>query len=75
MQSVHLLLSNKGVKKITRISKIQGDIWKLEHDMKKFVEKSTGKKLDIQIYEFAGVIKIRGDYVNRVKEWMNVKGF
>jgi len=75
MQSVHLLLCNKRVRKITRINKIQGDIWMLEHDMKEFIEKNVGEKLATQINEYAGTIKIRGDYVKRVKEWMDVKGF
>ncbi|KAH0954321.1 hypothetical protein HN011_005515 [Eciton burchellii] len=75
MQSVHLLLCNKGVRKITRINKIQGDIWMLEHDIKEFIEKNVGEKLATQINEYAGTIKIRGDYVNRIKEWMDMKGF
>jgi len=75
MQPVHLLLFARGERKITRISKIQGDIWKLEHDLKQFVEKRVDKKLAIQIHEFAGTLKIKGDYVSRVKEWMNMKGF
>lgn len=75
MQPVYLYRSPRGIKKVTEITKIQGNIWALEHDIKKYVEECTGRKIATQIHEFAGLIKVKGDYVNRVKEWMHTKGF
>lgn len=75
MQSVYLIRNPRGTKRITKITKIQGDIWALERDIKQHVEKRTGNKIASQIHEFAGVIKFKGDYVSRVKEWMDMKGF
>ncbi|XP_011867806.1 PREDICTED: probable 39S ribosomal protein L49, mitochondrial [Vollenhovia emeryi] len=75
MQPVYLLRNPRGTKKVTRISKIQGDIWALERDMKQYVEKCMGKKMASQIHEFSGVIKFKGDVVSRVKEWLDMKGF
>lgn len=75
MQPVYLCLSYKGQRKITRISKIHGDIWKLEQELKEFLEKRMEKQMYTQIHEFAGTLKIKGDCVNRVKEWMDIKGF
>jgi len=75
MQPVYLTRNPRGTKRITKITKIQGDIWTLERDMKRFIEECTGRKIASQIHEFAGVIKFKGDYVNRVKEWMDTKGF
>ncbi|EGI69677.1 PREDICTED: probable 39S ribosomal protein L49, mitochondrial [Acromyrmex echinatior] len=75
MQPVYLYRNPRGLKKITEITKIQGDIWALEQDLKKYVQKRTRHKITSQINEFAGLIKFKGDYVNRVKEWMNKKGF
>ncbi|XP_039307986.1 probable 39S ribosomal protein L49, mitochondrial [Solenopsis invicta] len=75
MQPVYLTRNPRGYKKITKIAKIQGDIWALERDMKQYVEECMKKKIASQIHEFAGVIKFKGDCVNRVKEWMDMKGF
>ncbi|XP_036139774.1 probable 39S ribosomal protein L49, mitochondrial isoform X2 [Monomorium pharaonis] len=59
MQPVYLNRNPRGTKKITKISKIQGDIWALERDMKQYIEEQTGKKIASQIHEFAGVIKFK----------------
>jgi len=75
MQPVYLTRNPRGTKKITKITKIQGDIWTLERDIKRYIEECTASKIASQIHEFAGVIKFKGDYVNRVKEWMDTKGF
>jgi len=75
MQPVYLMRTPRGIKRVTKISKIQGDIWTLERDMKQYVEECSKNKIASQIHEFAGVIKFKGDYVNRVKEWMDMKGF
>ncbi|XP_024885265.1 probable 39S ribosomal protein L49, mitochondrial isoform X2 [Temnothorax curvispinosus] len=75
MQPVYLTRSLRGAKKVTEITKIQGDIWALERDMKRFLEERMRKKVASQIHEFAGIIKFKGDCVSRVKEWMDMKGF
>jgi len=75
MQPVYLIENPRGTKKVTKISKIQGDIWALERDVKQYLEECMGKQIASQIHEFAGVLKFRGDYVSRVKEWMDMKGF
>lgn len=75
MQPVYLIRNPRGTKKVTKINKIQGDIWAMERDVKQYLEKCMGKQIASQIHEFAGVIKFRGDCVNRVKEWMDMKGF
>ncbi|KAL6266832.1 hypothetical protein P5V15_003661 [Pogonomyrmex californicus] len=75
MQPVYLKRNRKGDKKITKIGNIQGNIWELERDMKQYIEKHSKKRIASQIHEFAGLIKLKGDFVNRVKEWMNTKGF
>ncbi|RLU20181.1 hypothetical protein DMN91_006788 [Ooceraea biroi] len=74
MQPVYLVISHRGTRRITRIKNIQGDIWKLERELIEYLEKRTGQRFATQIHEFAGVLRIRGDYVNRVKGWMDTKG-
>lgn len=75
MQPVYLDTSYRGTKKITKITKIQGDIYALERDVKQHLEEYAGNKVASQIHEFAGIIKFKGDCVSRVKEWMDKKGF
>lgn len=75
MQPVYLHKSHRQTRKITKIRKIQGDIWKLEQDLKEYVENAMNRKIGSQIFEFAGVIIFKGDYVSCVKKWMDMKGF
>lgn len=76
MLPVYLVITHRGARKITVVKKIQGDIWALERDLKTHVENDAPRHiLPTQIHEFTGKIKIKGDYVSRIKEWMDMKGF
>lgn len=75
MQPVYLNRSHRGMKRITIIRKIQGDIWALDRDIKEYITECKGRAPPSQIHEFAGKIKFKGDCVNRIKDWMDVKGF
>lgn len=75
MQPVYLQVNLRKVKRVTKIRKIQGDIWKLDQDLKEYIEDITKQKIASQIFEFAGLIILRGDHVSRVKKWMDMKGF
>lgn len=75
MLPVHLNISGDGQKKITKVGKIQGDIRALDRDIKKYIQERTGRTPFSKIHEFAGIIKFKGDCVNRIKDWMNMKGF
>ncbi|XP_011152519.1 probable 39S ribosomal protein L49, mitochondrial isoform X2 [Harpegnathos saltator] len=77
MQPVYLEITYRGMRKITIVSNIEGDIWELEHELKTYLKNYFLKKKTIcsQIHEFSGRIKFQGDYVSRIKEWMDMKGF
>ncbi|XP_031849251.1 mitochondrial ribosomal protein L49 [Nomia melanderi] len=75
MLPVYLEISFRGLRRITTIKKIQGDIWTLEAELKQYLETATNKIIGIRINELTGEIKLRGDYVSLVKEWMHSKGF
>lgn len=75
MQPVYLKRSFRGMRRITYISKIQGDIWKLEKELKEYVEQQSGRSVGSRINELAGQIRFRGDYVSIVKRWLDAKGF
>ncbi|XP_012284778.1 probable 39S ribosomal protein L49, mitochondrial [Orussus abietinus] len=75
MQPVYLLITFRGVRKITTLNKIQGNIWKLEAELKEYIEEYVGKKVGTRINEATGQLRFRGDYVLLVKEWLTSKGF
>ncbi|KYN08905.1 PREDICTED: probable 39S ribosomal protein L49, mitochondrial [Trachymyrmex cornetzi] len=75
MQPVYLYRNPRGCKRVTEITKIQGNIWALEQDIQQYVQQNMGHRLASQINEFAGLLKFKGDYVNCIKKWMDTKGF
>ncbi|XP_011264939.1 probable 39S ribosomal protein L49, mitochondrial isoform X1 [Camponotus floridanus] len=75
MQPVYLGITHRGMRRLTTVKNIQGNIWELDHDIKIYLKKRLRVAPPSQIHEFSGVIKYKGDYVNRIKDWMNIKGF
>jgi large subunit ribosomal protein L49 len=78
MLPVYLSISYRGTRHITLIKKIEGNIWKLEEELKNYLEsKSTKyyKNIASRVNEMTGQIRFRGDYVEMVKHWMTTKGF
>ncbi|XP_034951161.1 probable 39S ribosomal protein L49, mitochondrial [Chelonus insularis] len=75
MLPVYLVRKNRGLRRLTIIKKIEGDILRLEAELKPHLEKLAAKEIGCQISEPGGVIKFRGDHVSRVKEWLISKGF
>ncbi|XP_060711702.1 mitochondrial ribosomal protein L49 [Hemiscyllium ocellatum] len=64
-----------GNRKMTVIRKIEGDIWVLEKDMKKFLEQTTGKTPLTQVNEVAMSIRVKGYFDKELKSWLMEKGF
>lgn len=75
MQPVYLRITHRGMRKITILSKIQGDIWALELDLKEYLREQIGHDIGTIIHEFAGQIQFKGDQVSHVKRWLDIKGF
>lgn len=75
MLPVYLKITYRGTKRTTIIKNIQGDIWLLEKELRRFLENYTGKLIRMRVHEFAGKIFIHNDYVNLVAERLTKKGF
>lgn len=75
MQPVYIERTHRGMRRITVISKIKGDIWLLEQDVRNYLENLNSKKVQTHINEVSGEIQIRGDHVSNIKGWMDEKGF
>ncbi|XP_046749682.1 probable 39S ribosomal protein L49, mitochondrial [Diprion similis] len=74
LQPVYLERSFRGMRRITIVRKIEGNIWLLEAELKKHLEEATEKPVGTQIHEVAGILKFKGDQVIRIKEWLTAKG-
>lgn len=75
MQPIYLVITHRGMRRLTTVNNIQGNIWELDRDIKIYLKQCLGVAPPSQIHEFSGVIKYKGDCVNRIKDWMNIKGF
>lgn len=75
MLPVYLDIAYRGTRHLTKVRNIQGDIWILEQDLRRFIENYIGKKIVTRVNEFAAMIWIRGDHVNLVKDYLSKKGF
>ncbi|XP_018330204.1 probable 39S ribosomal protein L49, mitochondrial [Agrilus planipennis] len=73
MIPVYLKIGQHGIRKVTIIKNIKGDIWALEQELRDFLQKETPKPLRSQVNEFAAYIRIYGDYVNAIKYWLTEK--
>ncbi|XP_025409747.1 probable 39S ribosomal protein L49, mitochondrial [Sipha flava] len=76
MLPVYLKVSMRGTRRITQINNVDGDIWKLEEALKKYLQKVYGDKRIIatKVHEVCGHLCIHGDHVSRVNEWLLKKG-
>lgn len=75
MIPVYMDVKQRGMKRLTYIKKIKGDIWKLENELKEFLQKNQVKPIRSQVNEFVGYICFHGDHVNAVKYWLMQKDF
>lgn len=75
MQPVFLQLSKRQVRKLTYVSKIQGDIWQFESDLKQHLQTKVKRPVASRINEPAGVVIFHGDHVSAAKQWLDEKGF
>lgn len=70
MIPVYLKLGQRGIRRHTIIKKIHGDIFLLEKELKAFLQQDTIKPIRSQVNEFAGYIRMNGDFVNACKYWL-----
>lgn len=74
MLPVYMVVLQRGIRRLTYIKKIKGDIWLLEKEIRAFLQKGTIIPIRLQVHEFAGYICINGDHVNAIKHFLTKKG-
>lgn len=75
MIPVYLSSTHRGTRKLTEVCKIQGNLHKLEKDIKQAIEHISGKPVASQINELVGIVRFKGDYTKIVKDFLIKKGF
>ncbi|CAH4031661.1 probable 39S ribosomal protein L49, mitochondrial [Pieris brassicae] len=73
--SIYLDISCRGMRKISKIKKIEGDIWLLNDELKEYLKNRYNRYIESRVHELAKFIEFKGDYVNALKEWAHSKGF
>ncbi|XP_066140323.1 large ribosomal subunit protein mL49 [Euwallacea fornicatus] len=71
----YLKISSFKTKKTTFLKNIKGDIWLLEKEIREFLAPQFFQPIRSQVNEFAGYIRINGDYVNAVKYFLEQRGY
>ena len=76
---MYLKLSKRDERKETLVKRVHGDIWLLREHIKQHIKENEKgifrKNPGIQVQELHTHLKVRGDYVNRIKQFMEQKGF
>ncbi|XP_059619878.1 large ribosomal subunit protein mL49 [Phlebotomus argentipes] len=75
MLPVYMIEKFRGTKKITIVKNIEGDIWKLEQELRSVVEQAMRKKIFSHVNEMSGKIKFTGAFVNLIKNHLVEKGY
>ncbi|CAH1160240.1 unnamed protein product [Phaedon cochleariae] len=75
MLPVYLKLCARGTRRHTLVRKVKGDIFEMEKQLLKFLQKESFKPIRSQVNEFAGYIRMNGDFVNATKFWLEQKHF
>lgn len=75
MLPVHLTSTHRGMRKITEIRKVHGDIYALHDDLVNLIKESVGKDIASQVNELVGCINIKGDHYRLVLQFLTDKGF
>lgn len=72
---VYLMSTFRGHRKITKLKRVEGDIWALEADIKKMLETTLKKRIETRVNEVSGQIDFKGIHVDMISEYLMEQGF
>lgn len=72
---IYLEITYRGMRKISRIKKIEGDIWMMNSEIKAYLKSKHNTYIETRVHELAKSIETKGDYVNDLLQWAYSKGF
>ncbi|CAH0625242.1 unnamed protein product [Chrysodeixis includens] len=72
---IYLDITYRGMRKITKIRKIEGDIWMLNDEIKSYLKQKNGRYVETRVHEIGRFIEAKGDHVHDLMQWAYSKGF
>lgn len=76
MLPVYLQISDRGMRRITVIRRIEGDLWKLGDELAQYLKpKMYYSTIGVKVDELKRAIFLRGDYFEYTKRFLSDKGF
>lgn len=75
MIPVYLHLTYRGARHVTKLRRVQGNIWRLEEELRTMIEQRLAKKIATRINEMSAQIWFKGDYVTLIRDYLMKKGF
>lgn len=72
---VYSLSTFRGHRKITKLKRVEGDIWALEADLKSMLETRLKKRIETRVNEVSGQIDFKGLHVGAISKYLMQKGF
>jgi len=72
---IYLKIFNGGNRAFTEIRKIQGNIWDMDADVKRYLTSINGKKTYTKVDEVCCKIWVRGRYMEDMSQFLIDKGF
>lgn len=76
MLPVYLKISDRGMRKITVVRRVEGDIWKLSDELAEYLKPLMYySTIGVKVEELKRAIFLRGDYLEYTKRFLSDKGF
>lgn len=72
---VYLSSTFRGQRKITKLRRVEGDIWALEKDLKQTLQSALKKRVETRVNEVSGQIDFKGIHVDMISDYLMAKGF
>ncbi|XP_035438036.1 probable 39S ribosomal protein L49, mitochondrial [Spodoptera frugiperda] len=72
---IYLNITYRGIRQITKIKRIEGDIWLLNDEIKQYLKEKNKRYVETRVHEVGRFIETKGDYVNDLVQWAHSKGF
>ncbi|XP_072947527.1 large ribosomal subunit protein mL49 [Epargyreus clarus] len=72
---IYLGITYRGIRKISKVKRIEGDIWLMNDEIKEYLKNKHQRYVETRVHELGHFIEVKGDYVTCLKEWAHSKGF
>ncbi|VVC99488.1 unnamed protein product [Leptidea sinapis] len=64
---IYLDITFRGMRKVSAIRKIEGDIWLMNDEVKEYLKNKYCRYVETRVHELGGFIEVKGDFVNALR--------